>query len=118
MVYALEQEIFTVLKRRRLNESATATSKSFQSKLSVRKGPYANTIKQLFEKFRRIERVADDLMGNIGRPQLATSATNAHPVQNSITEYTKSYIRETAASWLLSSTSTYRNLRTFLEIFR
>ncbi|GFY16843.1 uncharacterized protein TNCV_4338441 [Trichonephila clavipes] len=72
-MYSIEERIFLVLEYHRLQESPTATRRSFQARFNVPKGPDAKTIRTLFAKFQRTGCVTDDLVGNVGRKQTAVT---------------------------------------------
>ncbi|GFY36400.1 DUF4817 domain-containing protein [Trichonephila clavipes] len=78
-MYSIEERVFLVLEYHRLQESPTATRRSFQTRFNVLKGPDAKTIRTLFAKFQRTGSVTDDLVGNVGRKQTAVTPQNVSP---------------------------------------
>lgn len=84
---------------------------------NTRNYPHPNTIKQLFEKFKRTGGVTGDFVDNVGRPQSATIVANVHAVKNISTACPNSSVRKTAAACSLSKASTYNIVRKCLIMF-
>ncbi|GFV10512.1 uncharacterized protein TNCV_4409931 [Trichonephila clavipes] len=96
-MYSIEERVFLVLEYHRLQESPTATRRSFQARFNVPKGPDAKTIRTLFAKFQRTGCVTDDLVGNVGRKQTAVTPQNVATVSGIIQQNPMSSVRRTAS---------------------
>ncbi|GFX86700.1 uncharacterized protein TNCV_1408981 [Trichonephila clavipes] len=116
-MYSIEERVFLVLEYHRLQESPTATRRSFQARFSVPKGPEAKTIRSLFAKFQRTGSVTDDLVGNVGRKQTAVTPQNVATVSGIIQQNPMSSVRRTASEAGLKRSSTQKILRKSLHMF-
>lgn len=116
-MYSIEQRVFLVLEYHRLNESPTATRRSFQARFNVPKGPDAKTIRTLFGKFQRTGSVTDDLVGNVGRKPTAVTPENVATVSGIIQRNPMSSVRRIASETGLKRSSTQKILRKSLQMF-
>ncbi|GFX43507.1 nucleic-acid-binding protein from transposon X-element [Trichonephila clavipes] len=112
-----ERSVPLLKRERRLQESPTATRRSFQARFNVPKGPDAKTIRTLFAKFQRTGSVTDNLVGNVGRKQTAVTPQNVATVSGIIQQNPMSSIRRTASEAGLKRSSTQKILRKSLHMF-
>lgn len=117
MVFSVEQRVFIVLEFHRLEHSCVQTRRSFQRKFHVRKGPSDNAIRTLFQKFERTGSVNDDRIGNVGRPCLSVTESNAEAVQQVIQQRPRTSVRRVASCTGLRRMSTHRLMRHSLQMF-
>ncbi|GFW12757.1 uncharacterized protein TNCV_3884671 [Trichonephila clavipes] len=113
-MYSIEERVFLVLEYHRLQESPTATRRSFQARFNVPKGSDGKTIRTLFAKFQRTGSVTYDLVGNVGRTQTAVTPQNVATVSGIIQQNPMSFVRRTASE---ADLSTQKILRKSLHIF-
>ncbi|GFY07998.1 DUF4817 domain-containing protein [Trichonephila clavipes] len=116
-MYSIKERVFLVLEYHRLQESTTATRRSFQARFNVPKGPDAKTIRTLFAKFQRTVRVTDDLVGNVGRKQTAVTPQNVETVSGIIQQNPMASVRRTASEAGLKRSSMQKILRKSLHMF-
>ncbi|GFW45079.1 uncharacterized protein TNCV_4513931 [Trichonephila clavipes] len=116
-MYSIEERVFLVLEYHRLQESPTATRRSFQARFNVPKEPDAKTIRTRFAKFQRTGSVTDDLVGNVGRKQTAVTPQNVATVSGIIQQKPMSSVRRITSMAGLKRSSTQKILRKSLHMF-
>ncbi|GFU66101.1 uncharacterized protein TNCV_2857741 [Trichonephila clavipes] len=117
MKFLIASNINEKKKYHRLQESPTATRRSFQARFNVPKGPDAKTICTLFAKFQRTGSVTDDLVRNVGRKQTAVMPQNVATVFGIIQQNPMSSIHRTASEAGLKRSSMQKILRKSLHMF-
>lgn len=115
--YSVEQRIFVLKEYLKTEYSYTRMRRDFQTKFNVKEGPSRHMVTNLIEKFERTGSVADDLVGNVGRPSTARTEENIASVKAAIDQSPRKSIRKIAAKTGIKPTNVHRILRKDLELF-